>query len=155
MILYQDFQTAEQELRQLPEEFLEDKIANDGADAFAKGAKGKAADCQCGQDACICGERLPRKMSRASSSSSLTSGSSYSLPSATPWTVVEPGRLAPGSRCSECSIDAQERGQRAIVLPASSVELGLDPDAIYECCADQGPAARRCLSGTGAQRAAA
>ena len=82
--LHKVFLTAKQESRELPEEFPKDKISNDGTDAFAKAAKGMAADCQRGQDVCVCGERLPRKMSRASSSRSLTSDSSYSLPSATP-----------------------------------------------------------------------
>ena len=134
------FLAAEQEMKRLPEDFPEGEIVGDGGEVFAQigeGVKGKAFDCQCGQGVCLCGERQPRKMPRASSSSSMTSSgtssSSCAMPAATAWTVVEEGRLAPGGRRSECSADSLEQAQRAAVMAASSIELGLVPDAIYEC----------------------
>ena len=63
---------------------------------------------------------------------SMTSSSSYAMPAATPWNVVDEGRLAPGSRRSEGAMDSLELAQRAVVMAASCRERGLDPDAINE-----------------------
>ena len=129
------FQTAEQELLKLPSDFPEDQVVSDGAEALAKAAERAAAACERGQDICVCGQRLPRRSPQAEGSwggpcRKSASGASSSAPATSPWLVVGPGRLAPDSRHSECSVDLLEQAQSTAVMAASSIELGLDPDAV-------------------------
>ena len=50
-----------------------------------------------------------------------------------PWLLVELGRLTPGSRPSENGMDSLEQALRAVVLAASNIEAGFDPDEVFEC----------------------